>query len=149
MARGDAKKASAYDKNKGDGDYNNGTDVFKWSLITDTFASVDANAATLNMSSVTEVASSGAYTAGTTIANTVWSQSGDTSTLDGDDFSVAANASNPTTGRCIAIYNDTSAADDIVAIVDITTDGSTAVDITPGLTYTVAATGIATTQVNA
>ena len=82
------------------------------------------------------------------IANTSWVQSGDTSTLDGDDFSFAADALNPTTVKCLVIFNDTSASDDILKIVDITTDGTTDVDTTQGFTYTVNADGIVETQVN-
>lgn len=148
MARGDSKRASAYEYNKGLGAYNNSTDVFKWSFVTDNYSAIDVDAATLNMSSVTVVASAGNYVAGTTIANTTWTQTTDTSTLDGDDFSFAADGSNPTTVRCLVIYNDTSAADDIVKVVDITTDGTTQVDTTQGFTYTVNASGIVETQVN-
>ena len=148
MARGDSKRASAYEYNKGLGAYNNSTDVFKWALVTDTYASIDANAATLNMSGVTKVASAGNYVADTTLANTSWAQSGATSTLDGDDFSFAADGANPTTARCLVIYNDTSAADDIVKVVDLTTDGSTPVDTTQGLTYTVNASGLVAVTVN-
>lgn len=148
MARGDSKRASAYEYNKGLGSYNNSTDVFKWSLITDTFASVNANATALAMADVTEVATAGNYTAGTTIASTTWTQSTDTSTLDGADFSFAADPSNPITGKCVAIYNDTSTTDHIVAIVDITTDGTTAADTTQGFTYTINASGIVNSQVN-
>lgn len=149
MAIGTSKRASAYEYNKGLGAYNNSTDVFKWSFVTDTYASIDANAAALNMSDVTVVASAGNYTASTTIASTTWVQTTDTSALDGADFSFAANGSNPVTAKCLVIYNDTSAADDIVTIVDLTTDGTTAADTTLGFTYTVNASGICETQVNA
>ena len=148
MARGDSKRASAYEYNKGLGAYNNSTDVFSWSLVTDTYASIDVNAASLNMSDLTLVTSSGNYVAGTTLANTTWTQTTDTSTLDGDDFSFAADGANPTTGRCLVIYNNTSASDDIVKVVDITTDGTTQVDTTQGFTYTVNVDGIVETQVN-
>lgn len=148
MARGDSKRASAYEHNKGLGAYNNATDSFRWSFVTDTFASIDANAASLNISDVTLVGAGGNYTPGTLIANTSWVQSGDTSTLDGDDFSFAADALNPTTVKCLVIFNDTSASDDILKIVDITTDGTTDVDTTQGFTYTVNADGIVETQVN-
>jgi len=149
MARGDSKRASAYEYNKGLGSYNNSTDVFSWSFVSDTYASIDVNAASLSMSDVTLVASGGNYTAGTTLANTTWAQSGDTSTLDADDFSFAADGANPTTVRCLVIYNNTSASDDILKVVDITTDGTTQVDTTQGFTYTVNASGVVQVQVNA
>ena len=40
---------------------------------------------------------------------------------------IAKNASNPTTIRCAVIYNDTSTSDDIYKVVDLTSDGSTAI----------------------
>lgn len=149
MARGDGKKASAYEYNKGLGAYNHNSDTIAWAIVTDTYASIDANAATLNMSNLTVVASAGAYTSGTSIANKTWTQSGARSVLDGDDISIAANASNPITGRCMAFYNDTSATDDVIGVTDLTTDGTTAVDLTSGLTVTLAATGLADVEVNA
>ena len=148
MAVGTSKRASAYIRGMGLGTYNNSTDVFKWCLVTNTYASIDANAATLNMSSVTKVASAGNYVQDTTIANTSWAQSTNTNTLDGDDFSFAADGSNPTTARCLVIYNDTSASDDILKIVDLTSDGSTPADTTLGFNYTVSASGLTYIQVN-
>ena len=149
MARGDSKKASAYQYNSGLGTYNNNTDVFKWSFVTDTYASINANATALALADVTEVASAGNYAAKTTVANSAWSQTTDTSKLDGDDFTFAAHASNPITAKCLVIYNDTSTTDHIVTVIDLTTDGTTAVDTTQGFTYTVNANGVMTTQVNA
>ena len=148
MARGDSKRASAYEYNKGLGAYNNSTDVFKWSLVTDTYASINANATALAIADVTVVASAGNYVSATTVASTTWAQLTDTSTLDGADFSFAADGANPITGKCLVLYNDTSTTDHIVTIVDITTDGTTAADTTQGLTYTVNAAGICNSQVN-
>ena len=148
MAQGDSKKASAYEYNKGLGAYNNSTDVFKWSFVTDTYASIDANATALAIANVTVVSTAGNYTAGTTVASTTWTQSTDTTKLDGADFSFAANASNPITAKCLVIYNDTSTTDHIVTVVDLTTDGTTAVDTTQGFTYTINAGGICDSQVN-
>ena len=148
MARGDSKRASAYEYNKGLGSYNNSTDTFAWSFVTNTYASIGENSSSLNISDLSVVASSGNYVSGSAIANTTWTQLTDTSTLDGDDFSFAANVANPVNVACLVIYNDTSASDDIVTIVDITTDGTTLVDTTQGFTYTVNAAGICQVQVN-
>ncbi len=148
MAVGTAKKATAYEYNKGLGAYNNNTNTFAYSLVSDTYASIDQDAVTLNMSSVTVIASAGAYVSGTAIANTSWAQSGSRVFLDGDDFSITADASNPATARCLVIYNDTSAADDIYCIVDLTSDGSTAATLTAGMNYTINANGVAEVALN-
>ena len=42
---------------------------------------------------------------------------------------LAKDASNPATVRCAVIYNNTSAADDLIQIYDLTADGSTALDL--------------------
>ena len=143
MARGDSKRFSEYDLESGNGTYNNSTDVFKWVIITDSFTATDADMASPQLSSFTQVASAGLYVANTTIANTTWARAGAISTLDGDDYSFAADGANPTTGKSILIYNDTSPNKDGLEIVDLTTDGGTTpADTTQGLTYTVAAGGI-------
>lgn len=148
MARGDSKKFAAYENAKGDGDYNNSADTFAFSFITETFAAVDANALSASLGDFTAVASSGNYVAGTAIANTTWTQVGDTSTLDGDGITFAADPANPTTARCMVIYNDTSVGDSAFVVVDLTTDGSTPVDTTQGFTANIP-NGIATVQANA
>lgn len=148
MARNDTKKASAYEYNKGLAAYNNSTNVFKWALVTNTYASIDADATSLNLADFTVVASAGLYVANQTIASTTWAQTGDTSAIDGTDLSFAADGSNPTTGTCYIVYNDTSAADDVVCITDITTDGTTPVDTQLGFSVAFNAGGIASVQVN-
>ena len=100
------------------------------------------------MSSLTVVASAGNYVAGTNLASVTWTQAGDTSTLDCADFSFTADPANPITGRCVVIYNNTSTSDDVFCVVDITTDGTTPVDTTQGLTYSVNASGVGETVVN-
>ena len=143
MARGDSKRFSEYDLESGNGTYNNSTDVFKWVIITNSYATVDADMLAPQLSSFTQVASAGTYVANTTIANTTWTRAAAISTLDGDDYSFAADGANPITGKAILIYNDTSVNKDALQVVDLTTDGgTTAADTTQGLTYTVAAGGI-------
>tara|TARA_R110002153_G_scaffold53726_1_gene149548 strand:+ start:2339 stop:2794 length:456 start_codon:yes stop_codon:yes gene_type:complete len=149
MARGDSKRFSEYDLESGNGTYNNSTDVFKWVIITDSYTATDADMLAPQLSSFTQVATAGLYVANTTIANTTWTRSGAVSTLDGDDFSFGADGANPTTGKSILIYNDTSPNKDALEIVDLSTDGgTTAADTTQGLTYTVAATGITKVTAN-
>ncbi len=143
MARGNSKSFSEYGKESGEKAYNNGTDVFKWVIITESYASISSDILNPKLADYTQVASAGAYVANSTIANTSWVRSGAVTTLDGDDFNFAANASNPTTGKTLVIYNSTSADDSALTLVDLTTDsGVTAADTTQGLTYTVHADGI-------
>ena len=143
MARGDSKRFSEYDLESGNGTYNNSTDVFKWVIISNSYTATDADMLAPQLSAFTQVPSAGLYVANTTIANTTWTRTGAISTLDGDDYSFAADGSNPTTGKAILIYNDTSPNKDGLEIIDLTTDGGTTpADTTQGLTYTVAAGGI-------
>lgn len=149
MARGDAKAATAFIEAALSGDYNLTSDTISWSLVTNTFASIDANSATLDMGDVTVVASAGSYAAGTTLASAVLSKSGANVMFDGADFSIAANPSNPITARCIVYYDNTSASDDIICIADLTSDGTTAVDLTSGVNITLNANGLLYGTVNA
>lgn len=143
MARGDSKSFSQYATESGTGTYDNANDVFKWVIVTESFTATDADAANPSLTDFTQVASAGQYVANTTIANTTWSRSGAITTLDGDDWSFAADGANPTTGKSILIYNDTDVGKSALAIVDLTTDGGTTpADTTQGLTYTVNANGI-------
>ncbi len=143
MARGDSKRFSEYDLESGNGTYNNSSDVFKWVIVQESYTATDADMLAPQLSAFTQEPSAGLYVANSTIANTTWTRAGAVSTLDGDDFSFAADAANPKTGKAILIYNDTSPSKDALEIVDLTTDGgTTAADTTQGLTYTVAATGI-------
>ena len=138
MARGDSKASAAYNQNAYNGAYNHSTDTIAWSLVSNTYASIDVNAASLALADLTIIASAGNYVAGTAWAGKTWAKSGATSTLDGDNITVAADAANPVTACCIAFYNDTSATDDVICVVDITTDGTTPVDLTNGFTDTIA-----------
>ena len=61
---------------------------------------------------------------------------------------ILKNASNAADVRCAVIYNDTSAADDLVQIYDMTSDGSTALDLVNNdFTFTFGAGGINTATV--
>ena len=150
MALSDSKKTSEYDLDKGNGEYNNSSDVFKWVILTDSYSVIDEEAADVGISNYTKVSSAGNYVQDATIANTTWTKSASISTLNGDSFNFAADGSNPVTGKTVAIYNDTSTNKDVVCFVDMTTDGGTTpADTTLGFNYTVNASGIATTTTNA
>ena len=149
MARGDSKASVAFIEGALSGDYNLTSDTISWSLVTNTYASIDVTAATLNMSDVTVVASAGNYTSATTLASTALSKTGSNVKFDGADFSVAADPANPVTSKCIVYYDNTSASDDIICVTDLTTDGTTAVDLTTGINVTLNANGLLYGTLNA
>lgn len=149
MALSDSKRMSEYDFQQGLGTYNNNTDVFKWVIVTESFTATDANGSGIALSNFTKVASAGNYVQDTTLANSAWSRSGAVSDLNYDDFNYAADVSNPITGKMIAVYNDTSAGDDVYKLIDMTADGgTTAADTTLGLNFTVNAGGAGTVTTN-
>lgn len=144
MARGDSKQFSYYNDLMGEGVIDHTSDVLKWVFITESYASVVTSTVDAKLSDFTQVASSGNYVANSTIANTTWTFDGSQSTLDGDDWTFAADPSNPTTARCVLIYNDSTVSKNALKVVDLTTDGTTPVDTTTGaFTYTVNASGLA------
>lgn len=148
MALGDTKRAAAYELQKGNGRYNNSTDTFNYVLVSNTFASINANAASLDLSDLTQVASGGSYTGPTALASVTWTQASNIITLDADNITLAANASNPTTATCLVVYNDTSAADDVVQVWDLTADGTTAPSLVNGLNFNFNASGLGQVTVN-
>ena len=141
MAQGDAKSFAEYDYKSGQGAYNNSTNTFSWVLITNTYASIDANAANPNLASFTTATVGGNYAGKTALTGVTWTRSGATSKLDYNDITFAADAGNPTNACCLLVINDTSAADDAVRVTDLTTDGTTPVNLTQGFTLTVNASG--------
>lgn len=150
MALGDSKRTSEYDYKAFTGAYNHNTDVFKYVIITESYSAIDENATAIGVANFTKVASSGNYVQDTTLANSAWTRAGNKSKLDFDDFNFAADGANPTTGKTIAIYNDTSTNKDVYKFVDLTADsGTTPADTTLGLNYTVNAGGSGTVTTNA
>ncbi|HHZ97577.1 MAG TPA: hypothetical protein EYN67_19010, partial [Flavobacteriales bacterium] len=125
MALSDSKKTSEYDFQSGLGAYNNSTDVFKWVILTDSYSVIDATATAVGIANYTKVASAGLYVQDTTLASKTWTKSGAVSTLDYDSFNYGADGSNPTTGKTIAVYNDTHASKHVFKFIDLTTDGGT------------------------
>lgn len=144
-----SKYPVAYELNAHKGKYNITTDVVKWAIVTNTYASIDANAATLDISDFTVVASAGNYVAGTTLANSGISATGANISIDGDNFNIAADPANPVNGCCIIYYNETAADDDIICVADITTDGTTPRDLTTGINIAIDANGITLGTMNA
>lgn len=149
MAAGDSKLSNVYINNMGDGEYDLSADTFKLYFCSDTYASIDEDAATLDLSDVTQVGGGNFPIAGVTLTSVTWTRSGAVSTFDYADLTtIDKNASNPTTIKTAVIVNDTSASDDIYKIVDLTSDGSTAIDVVNNdFDYSVNASGSMTATV--
>lgn len=143
MAAGDSKLAQEYPLQAGNGRYNNSTNAFRIYFCSDTYASINASAAPLNLGSVTQVGGGNFPLSGITLTNVSWTRSGAVSTLDYDDLApILKDAANPTNIRTAVIVNDSSPADDIYKIIDLTADGSTAIDVVNNdFEYTVNASG--------
>lgn len=149
MALSDSKRMSEYDYQQGLGTYNNNTNVFKWVIVTESYSATDENTSAIGIANFTKVPSAGNYVQDTTLANSAWTRAAAISKLDYDDFSFAADGANPTTGKMIAVYNDTSAGKDVYKLIDMTSDGGTTpADTTLGLNFTVNAGGAGTVTTN-
>lgn len=130
MAAGDSKLAQEYPLQAGNGAYNNSSDVFRIFFCSDTFAAIDATQTPFNLSDVTQVGGGNFPVAGIVLSSVTWSRSGAVSALDYDNLTtIAKSASNPSTIRTAIIVNDTSTSDDVYKVVDLTSDGSTAIDV--------------------
>jgi hypothetical protein len=128
MAAGDSKIFNEYVLNERRGDYAE-ADVWSLAFVSDTYASVSADLATPNLASVT-VTSGGNVAASYTLASAAYTRATNVIKFDATDIgTITKNASNPADVRCAVVYNNTSAADDLVQIYDMTTDGSTALDL--------------------
>lgn len=132
MARGDLKTFDYYPYRAGLKQYNNSTDSFKYAIITDNYASVDKALANPDLADFTEVAAGGNYTAGgNALAGAMWaigSVAAGITSLDFTDISLLKDAGNPTTGKVMLINNFT-AGDHCYHAIDLTADGTTAVDL--------------------
>lgn len=130
MAAGDSKLAQEYPLQAGKGAYDNSSDTFRIFFCSDTYAAIDATQTPFNLSDVTQVGAANFPKAGIVLSSVTWARSGAVSTLDYADLStITKNASNPATIRTAVIVNDTSTSDDIYKVIDLTSDGSTAIDV--------------------
>ena len=128
MAAGDNKIFRDFVLKVNEGAYNEG-DVWSLAFVSNTYATIDATAANPNLAGVT-VVSGGNVAASYTLTGFAITRSGTTVTYDATDIgTITKNASNPTTVRCAYLYNNTSASDDGFCVFDLTTDGSTALDL--------------------
>ena len=130
MAAGDSKLAQEYPLQAGNGAYNNSSDTFRIFFCSDTIAAIDATQSPFNLSDVTQVGGGNFPIGGIVLSSVTWTRSGAVSKLDYADLStIVKNASNPTTIRTAVIVNDSSTSDDIYKAVDLTSDGSTPIDV--------------------
>jgi hypothetical protein len=132
MARGDLKTFDYYPYNAGLKLYNNSVDAFKYALLTDAFASVSKATVDPTTASFTEVAAGGNYTAGgNALAGVVWSigtVAAGITALDFTDIALTKLAASPTTAKTMLINNST-AGNRSYHVIDLTSDGTTAIDL--------------------
>lgn len=138
MAIGDVIVFDKFIEDMGDKKHNLSSDTFYLGLIdsttTPTASTADPRwgAGGTTDFSANEVTPGGNYsTGGVSLSTTItdnWSISAGTAKFDGDDVSIAKDASNPTNARWGIIYNYTSAGKEAVAAVDL----GSAQDLTTG-----------------
>ena len=116
MAAGDSKIFNEYVLKERQGVYAQ-ADAWRLAFISDTYASVSDDLATPNISSVT-VTSGGNVAASYLLASVAYTRATNVIKFDATDLAqILKNASNAADVRCAVIYNDTSAADDLVNII--------------------------------
>lgn len=132
MARGDLKTFQYYPFNAGKKLYDNVNDSFKYAIINDAWATVNPGEVDPTLSTYTEATAGGNYTAGgNSLPGNVWAigtVSAGVTSLDFTDISMLKAAGNPTTGKTLLINNFT-ASDRCYHAIDLTSDGTTAVDL--------------------
>lgn len=147
MAAGDSKLFNEYVLKERKGTYAE-ADVWTLAFISNTYASVSADLANPNLASVT-VTSGGNVAVSYNLASAAYTRTTNVIKFDATDIgTITKNASNPADVRCAVVYNNTSAADDLVQIFDMTTDGTTALDLVNNdFTFSFGAGGINTATV--
>lgn len=153
MAQGQLQTFDYYPYNAGLKLYNNSTDSFKYALITEAFSAVDKATVDPDLTDFTEVTAGGNYTAGgNSLPGNAWTigtVGAGIVGLDFTDISLLKNASNPTGARVLLINNST-AGDKCYHAIDLTSDGTTAVDLVNNdLTVTFNANGTVNITVDA
>ena len=102
------------------------TDTFKLGLVTNSVTPSASTASpcwgaggSTNLATY-QVTPGGNYaTGGPTVGNTALAESSGTVTFDGDDISIAQDASNPATARWGIVYSDTATNKDAFAYLDL------------------------------
>ena len=136
MAAGDSKLFNDFVLKVNQGDYND-ADTLTLAFVSNIYSSISSDLTNPNLSNVT-VTSGGNVNTAYNLANVTVSRTAAVANFAADNIPViSSNASNPTDVRCAVIYNNTSASDDLYKIYDLTTDGSTALDLVNNdLTFT-------------
>lgn len=147
MAAGDSKLYRDAVLKLNEGAYAEG-DTWTIAFVSNTYATLNADATNPVLSGVT-VVSGGNVNAVNNLSGFTITRSTTTITADATDLAtITKNASNPTTVRCAVLYNNTSTNDDLIQAWDLTTDGSTALDLVNNdFTFSFGANGIFTATV--
>lgn len=129
MAQGDSKQFYDYPLIAGNGGFNNSSDTFKVRFTASTYAAVAITGTNPNVSAHAAV-TGGNFAGDVTLTSVTFTRTGAVTTLDAADLTtIAKNVSNPSTIRTMIVYNDTHASDIMYCVYDLTTDGSTALDL--------------------
>jgi hypothetical protein len=146
MAAGDSKIFNDFGLKLGKKAYDLSSDAFAISFVADTYASIDADATDPNISGFTPLVG-GNFVAATTLTSVTWTRTSGVSKFDYADLTtIAKNASNPATIRCALIKH--TASGDLYKAIDLTSDGTTAIDVVNNdFDYTVNAGGSSTLTV--
>ena len=147
MAQGDSKLYRDAVLKLNEGVYQE-ANVWTIAFVSDTYATLNADATNPVLANVT-VVSGGNVNAVNNLSGFSITRATTTITADATDLAtITKNASNPTTVRCAVLYNNTSASDDLIQAWDLTTDGSTALDLVNNdFTFSFGANGIFTATV--
>lgn len=142
MAQGDLKTFDYYPFKAGKKLYSNVTDTFKYAFITDAYSTVSKATVDPAITSFTEVAAGGNYTAGgNALPGNAWTIAGGVSKLDFTDISLTKLASSPVTAKTLLIINSTATNDCYHAIQLGAADGDAIDLVNNNLTVTFNAAG--------
>jgi hypothetical protein len=146
MAAGDSKVFNDFMLKLGDGTYDLGADAFAIGFVADTYSAVDEDATNPNISGFTPL-TGGNFVAATTLTSVTWTRVSAVGKFDFADLAtIAKDASNPTTIRTALIKH--TATGDLYKAIDLTADGSTAIDVVNNdFDYAVNASGSSTITV--
>ena len=129
MAQGQLKVFAYYPYQAGLGAYNNSTDTFKLALLTDAIGDIDENQVSPTLASFNEASGGGQYSAGgNALPGASWNFNAGVTNQDFTDFSMNKGQGNPTGVKTALIINST-AGNHAINVIDLTTDGTTAIDV--------------------
>lgn len=127
MAQGDAKLLRDFPLKANRGEYAP-ADTYSLVFLSTTFSTIDVNATNPNLASYTQT--SGGNIVKTALANFTITRATTTITFDADDpATFLKDAANPADVRSLLVINDTSVSDDAMQAFDLTTDGTTPLDL--------------------